>query len=725
MAPAAVSAPAPAATTVPAPIKPIVAPATVTFNTQALFASDKKARESAAAELAALAKKDGPAAFINADFATAAVKALNDKKSPAKREGAAKAISTFASKCPTAIELIIVNSIEKGVMSTLLETFADKMPVVAKAAVKAVKDITSRMSPWATATLLPILLKQIKENGKYQVKIGCLEILDNLVTKAPFQVAKLTPDIISVLAEAVWDTKAEVKKAAKESLTKTTSLVSNKDVEKLIPALIKALQNPVEEVPNTIMLLSATTFVSEVDAPTLSLMVPLLARGINEKATATRRKVAVIVNNMSKLVDNEYTIRPFVPKLLPGLIKMEEGMADPEARSVTQRAIKTLREVSKIPEGDGSDLPPLKLADAAAIAKIVVGVYTKVGVTSAPKATDPDVVYISELAASLVASRNFEVADWEKALSPYLAFITVTPEPKAIARDVLLKCTNEDDEDDDDEEVPEDEEQGEDLCNCQFSLAYGAKILLNTATLRLKRGHRYGLCGRNGIGKSTFMRAITNGQVEGFPLPDQVRTFYVEHDIDGSEESTTVLSFILDDERVDATKEEVIEILASVGFTDVRQQHAIGSLSGGWKMKLALARAILFRADILLLDEPTNHLDVVNVAWLEQYLTSLTTCTSIIVSHDSSFLNNVITDVLHLNRFKIKRYRGNLEAFVKAVPEAKSNYSLQVDSHYKFRFPEPPFLDGVKTKEKALMKMRKVGFQYATQPVQQLYDITL
>lgn len=724
MAPAAVSAPSPAldTTTTTAPIKPtVVAPATPAFNTQALFATDKKARESAAADLATQAQKTGPAAFINADFATAAVKALNDKKSPAAREGAAKAISTFATKCPSAIEPVIVNSTEKGVMSTLLETFADKLPAVAKAAVKAVKDLTTHMSPWATATLMPVLLKQIKSNGKYQVKIGCLEILDNLVAKAPVQVAKLTPDIIPVLAEAVWDTKAEVKKAAKESLTKTTSLVSNKDVEKFIPALIKALLNPVEEVPNTIMLLSATTFVSEVDAPTLSLMGPLLERGLNEKATATRRKVAVIVDNMSKLVDNEYTVRPFIPKLLPGLIKMEEGMADPEARLVTQRAIKTLREVSKIPEGDGSDLPPLKLADAAGIAKLAVGLYTKAGVTTAA-AADPVVVYVSELAATLVASRNFEVADWEKALSPYLGFITATPAPTTVARDLLLKCAS---EDEDDEEVPDDEELGEDLANCQFSLAYGAKILLNTATLRLKRGHRYGLCGRNGTGKSTLMRAINNGQVEGFPSPDEVRTFYVEHDIDGSEESTTVLGFILSDTRVQATREEVIDTLVSVGFTDVRQQQAIGSLSGGWKMKLALARAILFRADILLLDEPTNHLDVVNVAWLEQYLTSLTTCTSIIVSHDSGFLNNVITDVLHLNRFKIRRYKGNLETFVKAVPEAKSYYTLEANNDYRFRLPEPPFLDGVKTKEKALIKMRKVGFQYPTQPVQQLFDITL
>ena len=89
-----------------------------------------------------------------------------------------------------------------------------------------------------------------------------------------------------------------------------------------------------------------------------------------------------------------------------------------------------------------------------------------------------------------------------------------------------------------------------------------------------------------------------------------------------------MLEFILSDKRVIVSKEEIVETLASVGFTDERQKHAIGSLSGGWKMKLALARAMLFKADILLLDEPTNHLDVVNVAWLENYLTGLSHCTS-------------------------------------------------------------------------------------------------
>ena len=121
--------------------------------------------------------------------------------------------------------------------------------------------------------------------------------------------------------------------------------------------------------------------------------------------------------------------------------------------------------------------------------------------------------------------------------------------------------------------VLEDEEEGEDLCNCQFSLAYGAKILLNTATLRLKRGHRYGLCGKNGTGKSTLMRAITNGQVEGFPSPDEVRTFYVEHDIDGSEEATSVLEFILSDKRILAAEKEVVEVLRiTVGFDEERPE---------------------------------------------------------------------------------------------------------------------------------------------------------
>ncbi|KAI5824701.1 hypothetical protein K523DRAFT_284565 [Schizophyllum commune Tattone D] len=709
----AVATPTAPATPSPASLKAGAQPA----ETSALFSADKAQRESAVASLAASAQKEGPAALQHAGFADAVIKALADKKSPATREAAANAVlQLIKGGAVKALEPIFVDS---GLYNALLEAFADKTPAVRTAAVEAVREFVAAMNPWATALVLPALLHEIKTAGKWQVKTGSLVALNQLVASAPAQTAKHTPEIVPVLSEAIWDTKADVKKAARDSLQKVTALVSNKDIERFIPALIKALENPVEEVPKTIMLLSATTFVSEVDSPTLSLMVPLLSRGLSEKLTATKRKVAVIIDNMAKLVDSEVTVRPFIPKLLPGLLKVETTIGDPEARSVVKRAIDTLRQVGKIPaDNDGSDLPPLKVADGKQVIHTVAALAKKMG-GEVPVA-NLDTMYAAHLAANLINAKNFETNDWET-LAPYIAFATTNPDPATLCREWCVKSASQDDED----EVHEDDEEGEDLCNCQFSLAYGAKILLNTATLRLKRGHRYGLCGKNGTGKSTLMRAITNGQVEGFPSPDEVRTFYVEHDIDGSEEDTSVLQFILSDKRVEAGESEIIETLASVGFDDERQKQAIGSLSGGWKMKLALARAMLFKADILLLDEPTNHLDVVNVAWLENYLTSLTHCTSIIVSHDSGFLNNTITDVLHLNRFKIRRYAGNLEAFVQKVPEAKSYYTLEAAEDYKFKLPDPPFLDGVKTKEKALLKMRKVGFQYPSQPVQQLYDISL
>lgn len=711
----AVTASAPA-TPSPASLKAAANPVEGQIDVAALFVADKASRESAAQSLAAVAQKEGPSALQAVGFADALIKALADKKSPAAREGAADAISLIVKS--GSVKALEPTFIDSGIYAALLEAFADKMPAVKNAAVEAVRQYVSAMNPWATALILPALLHEIKTAGKWQIKMGSLVVLNQLVVSAPVQMARLMPEIVPILAEAIWDTKADVKKAARDSLTKATALVSNKDIERFIPALIKALINPVEEVPNTIALLSATTFVSEVDSPTLSLMVPLLSRGLSEKLTATKRKVAVIVDNMSKLVDSAVTVRPFLPKLLPGLIKVEQTIGDPEARGVVNKAIATLRQIGEVPEGDGSDLPPLKQAEGSALAQSLVAIYKKLG--SEISTTHVATVYASQLAANLVNAKNFDVPQWDS-LAPFLGFVAATPEPVTATREWVVRSATEGEE----EEAPEDDEEGEDLCNCQFSLAYGAKILLNTATLRLKRGHRYGLCGKNGTGKSTLMRAITNGQVEGFPSPDEVRTFYVEHDIDGSEADTSVLEFIVSDTRIQASRDEIITTLASVGFSDERQAHAIGSLSGGWKMKLALARAMLFKADILLLDEPTNHLDVVNVAWLENYLTSLKTCTSIIVSHDSGFLNNTITDVLHLNRFKLRRYRGNLERFVAQVPEAKSYYTLEAAEDYRFKLPDPPLLEGVKTKEKSLLKMRKVGFQYPTQPVQQLYDITL
>lgn len=708
----------PTATAPTAPTKPGV------FDIQSVFVADKAARDEASLNLAASTKKEGAEFLGSISFSDAIVKALSDKKSPAVREAACAAISTLCENGAAALlEPYVISSAANTPFPALLEAFADKTAEVKTASVDAVKAIVQSMNPWATAVILPALLHQVKTAGKWQIKTGCLDVLQQLITSAPEQMGLAMPDLVPVLAEAVWDTKADVKKAAKATLQKAVALVENKDIEKFIPALVKSLLNPIEEVPKTIVLLSATTFVSEVTAPTISLIAPLLIRGLDERATATKRKVCVIADNMSKLVNSEYTVRPFLPQLLPRLIKTSETIADPEARSVCNRAIATLRRIGKVPaNSDGTDLPPLKYAEGPNLATNLVALVKKNGGQTVDQA-NPALLYSGVLAASLVNAHNFDQKTWEATLPKYLNL--ALPHYDAIPATLELLQKKADEEESDDLKF-DDEEEGEDLCNIeQFNLAYGAKILLHHASMRLKRGHRYGLCGRNGSGKSTLMNAIINNQVDGFPPPTEVRTWYVQHDIDGSEAEISIIDWVASDKRLDVSIDEIKTTLDSVGFDDKKQQHSIGSLSGGWKMKLALARAMLFKADILLLDEPTNHLDVVNVTWLIDYLTSLTQCTSIIVSHDSDFLNRTVTDVLHLNNFKLKRYPGNLEKFVEHVPEAKSYYQLEASEEYKFKLPAPPLLDGVKTKEKSLLKMRDVSFQYPGSPVQQLYNISL
>ena len=274
--------------------------AAVQIDISALFVADKSTSESTVKSLAAIAQKDGPAALESLGFQQAVTKALADKKSPAAREGAVQSIAFLVKS--GAVKSLEPTFIDSGIYAALLETFADKVPAVRTAAVEAVREYVKAMNPWATAQLLPVLLREIKSAGKWQIKTGALVILNQLVQSTPAQTARLMPEIVPVLSEAIWDTKADVKKAARDSLTKATALVSNKDIERFIPALIKALINPVEEVPKTIVLLSATTFVSEVDSPTLSLMVPLLSRGLTEKLTATKRKVAVYVTFCLSLI---------------------------------------------------------------------------------------------------------------------------------------------------------------------------------------------------------------------------------------------------------------------------------------------------------------------------------------------------------------------------------------------------------------------------------------
>jgi hypothetical protein len=129
-----------------------------------------------------------------------------------------------------------------------------------------------------------------------------------------------------------------------------------------------------------------------------------------------------------------------------------------------------------------------------------------------------------------------------------------------------------------------DDEEGEDLCNCEFSLAYGGRILLSGAKLRLKCGGRYGLCGPNGAGKTTLMKAIANGQVDGFPDQREVLTIYVAHDIQAQEEDPLTLDYLARDPLVKQkglSPEACRKALEEIGFSESQLTLPISAQSGG------------------------------------------------------------------------------------------------------------------------------------------------
>lgn len=259
-----------------------------------------------------------------------------------------------------------------------------------------------------------------------------------------------------------------------------------------------------------------------------------------------------------------------------------------------------------------------------------------------------------------------------------------------------------------------------------FDISFGDRVLLSGADLTLVFGRRYGLCGRNGYGKSTLLRMISTRQLI---IPKHITILHVEQEVVGDD--TTVIDSLLQTDQVryklivrerelSAQKGEMGEqdlkemaevhaklqeleadseparasgILFGLGFTQAMQQRPTREYSGGWRMRIALARALFAEPDLLLLDEPTNMLDFKANLWLREYLINKWQSTLLVVSHDREFLNSVPTDILHLHSHRLDSYKGNYGIFVRAKAEKMRNQIKEYEAQQQLRQHTQEFID--------------------------------
>merc|ERR1719150_2368996 len=230
----------------------------------------------------------------------------------------------------------------------------------------------------------------------------------------------------------------------------------------------------------------------------------------------------------------------------------------------------------------------------------------------------------------------------------------------------------------------------------KFSIAAKGKDLFTNASLLIAQGRKYGLVGPNGHGKTTLLRHIGNRALQ---IPPNIDVLYCEQEVGADERSAlkTVLDadvkrteLLGEAERLEKEQEKgktvadqlndvydelraigadqaeprARRLLAGLGFNKEMQDRATNKFSGGWRMRVSLARALYIEPTLLMLDEPTNHLDLNAVIWLDNYLQNWKK-TLLVVSHDQSFLDNVCTDIIHLDQCKLWYYKGNYSTFKK------------------------------------------------------------
>ncbi|EQC40818.1 ATP-binding cassette, subfamily F, member 2 [Saprolegnia diclina VS20] len=301
-------------------------------------------------------------------------------------------------------------------------------------------------------------------------------------------------------------------------------------------------------------------------------------------------------------------------------------------------------------------------------------------------------------------------------------------------------------------------ENFKDINVLDFSITYFGKVLMESCDISLNYGRRYALIGRNGSGKSTFMNVLG---ARGIPIPDSIDIYHLKHEIEPSDMTALEAVITVDEERtkiqteVDELSEKMLDeglpddqaekitnrltdlyerldemdadsaeirarnILRGLTFSDQMMQKKTREFSGGWRMRIALARALFIQPTLLLLDEPTNHLDMEAVVWLEDYLSKWKKIL-LLISHSQEFMNGVCTNIIELTRKKLEYYSGDYDTYIKTKEEKEENqmkkYAWEQDQikHMKdyiarFGHGSAKLARQAQSKEKTLAKMVREG----------------
>ncbi|EDO19169.1 hypothetical protein Kpol_1050p26 [Vanderwaltozyma polyspora DSM 70294] len=249
-------------------------------------------------------------------------------------------------------------------------------------------------------------------------------------------------------------------------------------------------------------------------------------------------------------------------------------------------------------------------------------------------------------------------------------------------------------------------ETSRDIKLSAVSLLFHGKVLIQDSNLELNYGRRYGLLGENGCGKSTFLKALATRE---YPIPENIDIYLLDEPAEPTEMSALeyvvteaqnelkrledlVEKIIIDIgpesellepiyEKMDSMDPDTFEsraavILIGLGFNAKTILKKTKDMSGGWKMRVALAKALFVKPTLLLLDDPTAHLDLEACVWLEEYLKRFDR-TLVLVSHSQDFLNGVCSNMIDMRLQKLTAYGGNYDSYVKTRSELETNQMKQ------------------------------------------------